>query len=364
MPYFKFNNIKISGIQTVVPKNVVQTSSYKGIFGEDEVEKFIQMTGITETRRTSEFQTASDMGYTAAEELIKKKGIDKNEIGALIFGTTSADYRRPGSSFIVHKRLQLPVDCFVMDINLGCSSFVYGIQTAASMMQNSDINKAILILGDTAGKTTYPKDKASIMLIGECSVAILLEKDQHASEIQALLRSDGSGYRYLIVPGGGYRNLNASTQPEIYHDGVERTLHHSVMQGTSVFTFTISDVPKLIKDFWNKTETQVDDYDCYAFHQANGLILQQIAKKLKISSEKMPLTLSKYGNTSGASAALTLCHHYGSVENKLVKVLVCGFGVGLSWGAFSLQLNTSEIYPIIEDDSIFTEGIIRSALEL
>jgi 3-oxoacyl-[acyl-carrier-protein] synthase-3 len=364
MPKFEFNNIRIAGISTVVPKQVIKTESYKSIFGEEEVEKFIQMTGITETRRTSEFQTASDMGYTAAERLIQEKGIDKNEIGALVFGTTSPDYRRPGSASIVHMRLGLSIDCAAFDISLGCSSFVYGIQVAASMMQNSDIKKSLLILGDTAGKTTYPKDKASIMLIGECSVAILLEKDENASPIKAILKSDGSGYRYLIVPGGGYRNLNASKEPEIYHDGVERTLHNSVMQGTSVFTFTISDIPKLIKDFWASTNTTVDDYDCFAFHQANGLILQQISRKLKLPAEKMPLTLNKFGNTSGASAALTLCDRFGKEESGEINTLVCGFGVGLSWGAFSVKLNIADIFPIEEDDSIFEEGIIQSAKEL
>jgi 3-oxoacyl-[acyl-carrier-protein] synthase-3 len=136
------------------------------------------------------------------------------------------------------------------------------------------------------------------------------------------------------------------------------------MQGTSVFTFTISDVPRLIKDFWAVTQTTVEDYDCFAFHQANGLILQQIAKKLKLPSDKMPLTLSKFGNTSGASAALTLCDRYGSEEIGKIKALCCGFGVGLSWGVFSMEIDTNDILPIIEDDSVFEEGIIRSAAEL
>ena len=364
MPVFRFNNIRIAGISSVIPKQVIKTETYKDLFGSEDVDKFMQMTGITETRRTTEFQTASDMGYTAAQRLLTEKGIDKNDIGLLIFGTTSGDYRRPGSSFIVHKRLDLPVDCAVFDINLGCSSLVYGFQVAASMMQNSDIQKAILIVGDTAGKTTYPKDKASIMLVGETSVAILLEKTEEIEPITGLLRSDGNGYRYLMVPAGGYRNLSASHEPEIYHDGIERTLHHSVMQGTSVFTFTITDVPKLIKDYWALTQTSVDDYDCFAFHQANGLILQQIAKKLKIPHEKMPLTLGKFGNTSGASSALTLCDRYGNAPAEDINVMFNGFGVGLSWGVFSVKINTKDILPIIEDDSIFEEGIIRSASEL
>lgn len=360
MPVFKYNNIKLSGMACAVPKNKVRPEDFKELFGEAEVEKFMSMTGIRETRRTSEFQTASDLGYKAAEELIKHKRINKSEIGALIFGTVSPDYRRPSSAFVIQKRLGLSIETAVFDISLGCSSMIYGFQVVASMMCSSNINKALLIVGDTAGKTTYPKDRASIMLVGEASVAVLIEKLEDSEPIMALTRSDGNGYKYLIVPGGGYRNLNASREPEICTDGNERTLHHSFMQGTSVFTFTISDVPKLIKDYLTLTNTSVNDYDCFAFHQANLYILKQIAKKLQIPEDKMPLALEKYGNTSGASQVITLCEAYGGIKNKRINTLFCGFGVGLSWGIFSTTLNTSDILPIIEDDSIFEEGVFKS----
>lgn len=111
---------------------------------------------------------------------------------------------------------------------------------------------------------------------------MLLERDNSVkSSVKALLRSDGSGFKYMIVPGGGFRYLHAPENPVMCQDGNPRSLHNSFIQGTSVFTFTIFDVPKLIKDFWMKTSTTVDDYDCYAFHQANLYILKQIAKKLK-----------------------------------------------------------------------------------
>jgi 3-oxoacyl-[acyl-carrier-protein] synthase-3 len=231
-------------------------------------------------------------------------------------------------------------------------------------MSNSDIKKALLILGDTASKTTNPKDRASIMLVGEAGVALLIEKDENSYPLMSLLRSDGNGYRYLIVPGGGYRNLEASRESTLCPDGNERSLHNSFMQGTSVFTFTISDVPRLIKDFWNLTHTTVDEYDSYAFHQANLYILKQISKKLKIPESKMPLCLHKFGNTSGASPALTICDTYGGLEEKMLNILFCGFGVGLSWGVFSARVNRSDILPITEDDSVFEEGIINSPSEL
>lgn len=364
MPFFSFQNIKIAGMAAAVPKTIVKTESYKDVFGVEEVDKFILMTGVTETRRTLEHQTASDLGFIAGNALLSHKSIDKTEIGALVFGTSSPDYRRPASAFVIHKRMNLSTDCVVFDIGLGCSSMVYGLQVLSSLMNSSNIGKALLIVGDTAGKTTNPEDRASVMLVGEGSIAVLLEKAEKSEPITTLLRSDGNGYRYLIVPGGGYRNLNASQEVVICADGNKRSLHNSFMQGTSVFTFTISDVPRAIKDFWDYTKTCVDDYDCFAFHQANLYILKQIAKKLKIPSEKMPLTLSKYGNTSGASQIITLCDSYGCRDGMNLKTLFCGFGVGLSWGVSSAIINSSDILPVIEDDTIFEEGIINSPLEL
>ncbi len=364
MAVFNYNNIKISGISCVVPKNIIKTDTYKEVFGDEEVEKFMQMTGITQTRRTEEFQTASDMATTAARHLLEKKGIDPSEIKALVFGTHSPDYRRPASAFVIQKQLGISTEAAVFDISLGCSATVYGLQVVASMMANSDIDKAILVVGDTAGKTTNPKDRASIMLIGEASIAILLEKTTELVPMTSLMRSDGDGYRYLIVPAGGYRNLIVNKEEEICQDGNPRSLYNSFMQGTSVFTFTISDVPKAIKDYLQLTNTTVDDYDTFGFHQANLLILKQIAKKLKIPMEKIPMTLATYGNTSGASQILTLCDTYGKSEGEDIKVMLIGFGVGISWGVTSFQINTSDIFPIIEDDHIFEEGIIQSVSEL
>lgn len=364
MPTFNFNNIRITGLSAAVPKNVVKTESYKDRFGSEEVDKFMMMTGITQTHRATEHQTASDLAYTAANELLTKKNIDRSEIGALVFGTTSPDYRRPASAFILQKRLGLSVETAVFDISLGCSSLIYGLQVLSSMMNNSDINKALLLLGDTATKTTNPNDRASIMIVGDTGVALLLEKTEQAEPIVSLVRSDGNGYRYLIVPGGGYRNLNASHTEEVCADGNKRSLHNSFMMGTSVFTFTISDVPRLLKDYLNLTNTTVEDYDAFAFHQANLYILKQIAKKVKISFEKMLLSIDRYGNTSGASPILSLCDAYGKTENTKLKTMLCGFGVGLSWGVTSLELNTNDIYPIVEDDSMFEEGIINSVTEL
>lgn len=365
MAVFKFDQIEISGVSCVIPKNIIRTESFKDRFGAEEVDKFMEMTGITQTRWTDERQTASDLAVEAAKLLIKQKEIDPQRIKALVFGTHSPDYRRPASAFVIQKQLGLSTEAAVFDISLGCSSAVYGLQVLASMMANSDIDEAILVVGDTASKTTNPNDRASIMLIGEAAVAVYLKKSPKSTHpIHALLRSDGAGYRYLIVPAGGYRNLDASYEAEVCHDGNSRNLHNSFMQGTSVFTFTISDVPKAIKDYLALTETTVEDYDVFAFHQANLLIIKQICKKLKIPLEKVPLTLPIYGNTSGASPLVSLCEFYGKTSHSTLKVMMIGFGVGISWGVSSFVLNTNDIFPIQESDYCFSEGYIERVSEL
>jgi len=366
MAYFKFKNIRVAGVACAVPVNEVKTETYKPLFGDEEVEKFMEMTGVRASHRTTEHQTCSDLGFRAASELLVKKGVEPNEIGALIFASHSPDYRRPSTAFVLQYRLGIPKEAVCYDISLGCSSLVVGMQTVASIMNTGDVKKALLVVGDTAGKSVYPEDRSSAMLFGEAGAVMLLEKtDDENDQINALVRSDGAGFKYMIVPGGGYRNLHASEEVVMCEDGNPRTLMNSFIQGTSVFTFTIFDVPRLIKDFFVQTETTPDYYDCFAFHQANLYILKQIAKKTKIDFERMPITLDRYGNTSGASAIVSLCDRYGNdTENKKIKVMSCGFGIGISLGATSFEINTDDILPIYEDDQVFEEGLITNPNQL
>ena len=366
MAFFEFKNIRVAGVACAVPKNEVKTESYKPVFGDEEVDKFMAMTGVKASRRTLEHQTCSDLGYRAARELLAHKGVKPEEIGALLFSSHSPDYRRPSTAFVLQHRLGVPEEAVCYDISLGCSSLVVGMQTMASIMSTSDMKYGLLFVGDTAGKSVNPHDRSSAMLFGEAGAVMLLEKTQNeADQIKALVRSDGSGFKYMIIPGGGYRNLHASEEVVMCADGNERTLMNSFIQGTSVFTFTIFDVPRLIKDFWKQTATGPDDYDCFAFHQANLYILKQIAKKTKIPFERLPITLDRYGNTSGASAIVSLCDVYGAGnDNKTIKVMACGFGIGISLGSTSFEVNTDDILPIMEDDEIYTEGLITNPNQL
>lgn len=362
MAFFSFDNIVISGVASAVPKQVVKAESYYDKFGQDNVDKFVKMTGVKEVRKTSEFQTASDLGYAAAEELIARKGLNRDDIKALVFVAHSTDYRRPATACVLHKRLQLSKECVAFDVSLGCSAFVYGAQVISSIMSNSDIEKGLLIVGETMSKMVNENDKSSAMLFGDGGAAILFEKRK--GKMSGMLCSDGEGYKAIIAPAGGFRNMEASKELIEFEEGNAKTLYNTWMDGSKVFEFTIRDVPKTIKEYMEKEGTMPEDYDYYIMHQANQYIHKQLQKRLKMTAEKMPLCLDRYGNTSAAAIPLTLCDTFGeSTDNQQINLLMSGFGVGLSWGVLGTQMSTADIYPMIETDEYFAEGIINSKEE-
>ena len=158
--------------------------------------------------------------------------------------------------------------------------------------------------------------------------------------------------------------MDASREAMIFGDGNPRTLYNTLMDGTRVFEFTIRDVPKTIKEYMKRENTAPDDYDCFIMHQANKYIHKQLQKRLKITEEKMPLCLERYGNTSAAAIPLTLCDAFGnSTVSGEIQALMSGFGVGLSWGVMGTRINTADVYPVIQTDDYFKEGIIYSPEE-
>ena len=359
MPFFSYKGIKIAAVAAAVPKERVSVDSFKAQYGEEVVNRFSSMTGIKEFRKTKPHQTASDLGYVAAQKIIAENAIDRDTIGALVFVAHSTDYRRPATACVLHKRLGLSKDCAAYDISLGCSATAYGMQAVCSMMANSDIQRGLLIVGETLTKMVNPQDRSVNMLFGDCGAAMLFERTSDNSEINIILKTDGNGYKAIIAPAGGFRNMDAPHENMLWPDGNIRSLYNTYMNGTDVFSFSISDVPKTVKEFFGKTETSPDNYDCFAFHQANQYIHKQLSKKLKIPIDKMPMCLDRYGNPSAPAPFLVLCDVYGDKDIGKINTLFCCFGVGLSWGVASAVVDTEKVYSVIETDEIFKEGIIN-----
>ena len=354
----KFVNIKISAIATAVPKNKeILNEKYNDVFGEKNVAKFSKTTGIYERHISLEEQTASDLAYVAAEKILQDRDIDRSKIGICIFVIQTPDYRLPGTASVLHKRLGLSKDCIAFDINLGCSGWVYGLQVICSLLQSVPSQYGLLLVGDSPNKVIAPKDHTLAMLFGDSGAATLFEKNNAAVPICTACRTDGNGFKAIIIPSGAYRNRFASQERTIQADGIERSDFDECMDGMEVFSFSITEVPELITQFTETYKLDINSFDCYAFHQANIYILKQLTKKLKLEQKKMPISIDRYGNNSASSIPLTLCDYYGNTDSKITKrILACGFGVGLSWGVSAFTIDTQDIYPIIETDDYYKEG--------
>jgi 3-oxoacyl-[acyl-carrier-protein] synthase-3 len=354
-----FNNIRISGIACTVPtKKEVLLDKYGYIFGEETVNKFSKMTGVISRHITFQKQTASDLSCEAANYLFNQKDIKPETIGAVVFVTQTPDYRILSSACVLHKRLGLSKDCMAFDVNLGCSGYVYGMQILSSLMVNSNISRGLLLAADTSTKLYAPEDRSSCMLFGDAGSATLLEKVENDSCMEMGFRTDGNGFKAIIIPAGAYRNINSTHERTMWGDGNMRSDYDLYMNGADVFNFTISEVPRLLNEFMLENNTTPEYYDSFLMHQANVYILKQIAKRCKIPLEKVPISMDKYGNTSVTSIPLTLADKYGSEGNHHIKVLMCGFGVGLSLGVVSTELDTKDVYPIFESDDFYSEGAV------
>lgn len=350
-----FEHIKISGVSAAVPTHKVCSAEYEKLFGKETVEKIVASTGVKECYHAHEKQTSSDLAFAAAEHLLQAKSIDPKTIGVLVFVVAYADYHVPASAMVLQKRLKLPQDCIVYDINLACSGIVYGLQTVASLLQCSTAQRALLLTGDITSKVVSPCD-TSRLLFGDAGAAILLEKTEETVPMRFGLKSDGERFKALIVPAGGFRNPDVSHEMELWADGNRRSDYNLYMNGPDVFSFTMTDVPALFKEFMEYYHVSADDVDTLVLHQPNAFILKHLARKIRVPMEKVPISLDRYGNTSGASIPLTMCDLYGSQRNKMQHIMISGFGVGLSWGVATLTLDADAVLPVIHTDDYYQDG--------
>ena len=364
----EFSNIKISGIAAAVPTKIVKAHDYDELFGEDVVSKNIATTGVKETHHASKEQTSSDFAYVAARRLMDEMNIDPESVGVLIFTAAYLDYQVPPTACVLQKRLGLSTDCIVFDNNLGCSGYVYGLQTMGAILNSSSAKRGLLLTGDITSKVVSPLDK-SRMLFGDGGTATLIEKieddaldgnnDTGAKNvIRVGMKTDGSRFKSIIVPAGAYRNVDAERERTEWSDGNTRSDYDLYMNGMDVFSFSMTDVPKLAKEFMSKYEYNPDEFDAFIFHQPNLFILKHLIKKLGAGADKMPVSLDRYGNTSVCAIPLTICDAYHDVEEEK-KLFLYGFGVGLSWACAAITIDTKNVYSIECTDDYYKEGFVE-----
>ena len=352
MARWNIHNVRMSGVSACVPKEVVHSEDFP-FFDKEGAEVFNNTVGIRERRLGPDSLCASDMCQAAAEKLLAELGWEKESVDMLVFESVTGDYKTPPTSCLLQDRLGLSEDCFCVDIPMGCCGCMYAMNVAGNMLSNGDIRRALLLIGDTALRMGSMQDKSRVPLFGDMGTAIALEYDPSAQPIMIDFHTQGSGYKALMTPHGGYRHpINEeSFVQEDFGNGIIRAPKDTLIDGLAVFTFAISKPAKTVANLMEELHINKDnDIDYYLIHQANKLIVDRLVKKLKLPAEKVPYNLEEFGNTGGASVpGLMVTRLREQLQQEGNKRLLCSsFGLGLSWGTMLLNVEKLVIPELIE----------------
>jgi 3-oxoacyl-[acyl-carrier-protein] synthase-3 len=322
-----FDNINLDCVVGIIPPYRITLDDFKRIYDPDTVDRISNSTGITDVYDAKNDANTSDLCVKAAEELFSKGWAKKSEIDGLVFVSQTPDYIMPATSCILQNRLSLSNDVISYDINGGCSGYIQGLIQSAMMIRSGACNKVLLCVGDTIRKHIDSKDHKTSLILGDgASVSIV---GRGFDTWGAQIYTDGSGFDKLIIPRNEY--------------GENAKLY---MDGGAVFDFAIQRVPDLIKRALAKRDWGLDSIDSFILHQPNKLILHYILKMLKIDEKRVPTSFQSFGNTGPSSIPITLCHHKENLK-KVDRVLMCGFGVGLTYGAITMSLKNTRLYGIL-----------------
>ncbi|HBS85461.1 MAG: hypothetical protein A2W91_16775 [Bacteroidetes bacterium GWF2_38_335] len=350
MAFLRFNNVKISGIAAAVPSLVIDNSRFQSNLSEKETEKIISKTGIAQRRFAGENISSGDLAFAAAEKLINDMNINRGEIDLVIFLSQTPDYKIPTTSAILQHRLGLPKTTASFDINQGCSGYIYGLSTAFSYASQPGINKVLLLVSETLSKTLSKNDRNTSLLFGDGATATLIEKTDLPIISWFSLNTDGSGENAIKIPAGGYKNPSSveNLKSIEQEDGSIRTEHNLSMDGVLVFNFTVAEVVDDINRVLNFSGLTTNEIDKMIFHQSNRYMIDFFLKKLQYPAEKSPVSIHRFGNTSGVSIPLTIVSELQELNSKKEKILMCGYGSGLSWATAVTDLDHCHISKLIE----------------
>jgi 3-oxoacyl-[acyl-carrier-protein] synthase III len=325
----QISGFRIAGISTCTPPRSVDNLALGEAFDPTEVRKVVQMAGIRHRRIADASVTSADLCFEAAQRLLQKLDWDPASITGLIFVTQSPDYFLPSSSCLIHQALGLSDQCAAFDMGLGCSGYPYGLYLGATMLRGGGHPRILVLQGETPSRFTSPDEHATSLLFGDVGSATALEyAPGETSPASFCLHTDGSGAMGLVIPGGGFRDREAANARD----------HRLYMDGAAIFNFTIKRVPSLIRDTLELAQARVEDVDSFVFHQSNRFIMKHLMKKCGLPPERVPFTIEENGNCGGASVAITMTRKLDAVRERDLRVLMIGYGVGLSWGSALMTL--------------------------
>ncbi len=329
---------KIKDIGIFLPEKKLTNLNLAKAFPDWSTERIFDKTGINERRIADDLQTAGDLAYEAAIKLFAQGLIAVKDVDFIILCTQAPDYILPSTACVIQHRLGVSRNAGALDINLGCSGFVYGLSLAKGLIETGAARCVLLLTADTYSKYIHPLDKSVRTLFGDAGAATAIVSSEAEGESIGpfVFGTDGSGAKNLIVEAGMYR-LPKSPETSIEvsdSSGNVRTLENLYMNGAEVMAFSLNEVPKAAETLLLKAGKTKNDIDFFILHQANKFMLEALRKKLKVADEKLPIMVSEYGNTVSSTIPITLFNLRRDRRlNSGNQLMLIGFGVGYSWAA-------------------------------
>lgn len=326
-------DIFIKAISYSLPERVITNAELAREFPEWTEEKIEKKLGIKERHVISENETASDVAVSAAENLFKENGTDKSEIDFLIFCSQSPDYFLPTTACIIQQRLGLNNNIGAVDLNLGCSGWIFGLSIAKGMIAGGIAKNVLLLTSETYSRYLHPRDKGNRTIFGDGAAATLVSASGMARIGEFVFGTDGNGAENLIVKTGAARQPSALGDLQFDDFGNPKSSDYLYMNGTEILNYTLDRIPSLIGDVLKKNSVSIDDIDLHVYHQANKYIANLQRVKMKIPMEKYYCCFEKMGNTVSSTIPIALCEALkdGSIQVG-TKVLSVAQGLGYSWG--------------------------------
>lgn len=333
------NNVRMAGLCVAVPRH--EQSVGESGYGTPEMRaRFSAATGIKRRRLCAPDQFCSDLAVSAASRLLDELCWGRDEVCALLLVTQTPDLALPATACMIQDRLGLSTGCAAFDVNLGCSGYPYGLYLAGSMMRAQGCRKVLLLVGDAAGKGNPALDPQP-PLFGDAATATALEWSEDAPPFHFSLHTDGQGWDKIMerIPGG-----RPGIEPGLFRHvvGADGAVHVNTqyqLKGEDVFNFSVRTAPGAVEAMLRRAGWSKDAVDFFVFHQANRMINEFIRKQLQLDAARVPSSLSMLGNTSSATIPVTMADQLGArLREARQKLILCGFGVGLSWGTVACEV--------------------------
>jgi 3-oxoacyl-[acyl-carrier-protein] synthase-3 len=326
--------VRIAGIGTYVPQKTVTNYEVARLVDTSH-EWIVTKTGIHERRISEPRETPSDMGYQAALRCLGDAGVEKSAIDLIVVACATPDQSQPAVACMVQEKLGVAerrVPAF--DVNSVCAGFVFALNVAQSMMLTApDRYRHAMVIGtDAFSKILNWNDRRTCIFFGDGAGAVLLSLTEgDGRQMHFSLGSDGRGRHCIEVPAGG-------TLMPVTTEVLEKRLNTFAMDGPKVWDFAVNTVPATIRALLADHGLGPGDLDLLVLHQSNLRMIEVIMKSLELSMERTVTTVEHYGNTAAASIPLTLQKARGAGRlRRGSRVMLCGFGGGLSWGAALLE---------------------------